>query len=109
MNNNTEYLGTYPELGQIYFNARVCERNKKACCTLPTPLYVDIHNKIFEALISLSKRIVEQKMPCSTRYDWKSRIADLVHANMVCMNEIGLSCSVLKVLLALFQELKIEI
>ena len=105
MNNNTEYLGTYPELGQIYANAIICD--------LDFEQHLNLHNEIFRSLVSLSKRIAEENMSGKMRYEWKSRIAALVHATMICMEKPShceiTRCEVLKALKETFEELEIEI
>lgn len=116
MDNTVEYLGTYPELAQIYANADFCERFLKYFPNLPfsykqTDRHLEIHNKIFEDLISIAKRIaMEKEMSSSRRANWQSHVSELAKASYLCLNDDNHHhCHVLSVIKDIFEKLKIKI
>lgn len=116
MDNTVGYLGTYPELAQIYANAVFCERFLRCFSNLPFSSkqinqHLIIHNKIFEDLISIAERItMEKEMPSSKRANWQSHISELAKASHLCINNANrYHCHFLSVIKDIFEELKIKI
>ena len=99
MNNAVGYLGTYPELAQIYAYSALCNNNR-----LGFEAHLDIHQRIFDALTSLAKRRIAEKLSSSTWSDWQLRIATLAQANVICISKRLMQCEVFKIIEDIFEK-----
>ena len=107
MNNAVGYLGTYPELAQIYAYSALCNNNRFGFCNkngLGFEANLDIHQRIFDALTSLAKRRIAEKLSSSTWSDWQLRIATLAQANVICISKRLMQCEVFKIIEDIFEK-----